>query len=116
LINNNRSGGDHPITNSEVVAMSELDEVFETLKREDICTTQYAFSRDFLGRAPSYFAILKSNKVAPSTHVLMVLHLKLCELVKHAEEPKDMSSYQKKQSLITLSNKVLSEIKTKCKK
>lgn len=93
--------------------------IFEALKGAKLCKSQHAFSRDYLGRAPNYFGALKcmNNKdqtVEPSTHVLMTLHLKLSELTRRTDEPKNYDDYHAKQSLITLSNAVLSEIKARC--
>jgi hypothetical protein len=100
--------------------MSELDNAFRILKKEKICKSQHAFSRDYLGRAPNYYGALKcmqnkNKSVKPSTHVLLVLHFKLTELARHTNEPNDFDSYHAKQSLITLSNSLLAEIKEKCK-
>lgn len=101
--------------------MSELDNVFEVLKKVKLCKSQHAFSRDYLGRAPNYYGALKcmrnKNKpVEPSTHVLMTLHLALYERATHCKEPNDFDSYNTKQSLISLSNKVLSTIRVRCSK
>jgi len=99
--------------------MSELDNVFEVLKKVKLCKSQHAFSRDYLGRAPNYFGALKCmrNKgqvIEPSTHVLMVLHLKLSELARCTDESENYADYHAKQSLISLSNDVLSVIKERC--
>ena len=94
--------------------MNELDNVFKELKAIKLCKSQYAFSRDFLGRSPSYMSHLKATKKKPSVKSLMALHLKLYELATHCKEPTDINSYKTKDSLITLSNKVLREIKCRC--
>ncbi len=99
--------------------MSELDNVFEVLKKVKLCKSQHAFSRDYLGRAPNYFGALKCmNKkgrvVEPSTHVMMTLHLALYERATHLNEPDNYADYHAKQSLIILSNEVLSAIKERC--
>lgn len=99
--------------------MSELDNVFEGLKKVKLCKSQHAFSRDYLGRAPNYFGALKcmNNKgrsVEPSTHTLMTLHLALYERAKHLSEPDNYADYHAKQSLITLSNEVLAQIRERC--
>ncbi|MCJ8293332.1 MAG: hypothetical protein MJK15_02905 [Colwellia sp.] len=95
--------------------MSELDSVFKELKVVKLCKSQYAFSRDFLGKSPSYMSHIKATNKKPSVESLMVLHLKLSELVLHSKEPTDIASYRAKDCLITLSNKVLSEIKERCR-
>ena len=95
--------------------MSELDSVFRELKAIKLCKSQYAFSRDFLGRSPSYMSHLKATDKKPSINSLMVLHLKLYELAKHLDEPKYYADYHAKQSLISLSNEVLANIKLRCK-
>lgn len=94
--------------------MSELDSVFRELKAVKLCKSQYAFSRDFLGKSSSYLSHLKATDKKPSTHVLMTLHLALYERATHLNEPKDYADYHAKQSLITLSNEVLSIIKVRC--
>jgi hypothetical protein len=99
--------------------MSELDNVFEVLKKNKLCKSQHAFSRDYLGRASNYYGALKcmktkGNVIVPSIEVLMTLHLKLSELTRHTDEPTNYGDYHAKQSLITLSNAVLSEIKERC--
>ena len=94
--------------------MSELDDVFRKLKETKICKSQYAFSRDFLGRAPNYFSAIKASNKKPSTHTLMTLHLALYERATHLNEPDNYADYHAKQSLISLSNEVLSAIKVRC--
>ena len=94
--------------------MSELDDVFIKLKKTEICKTQYAFSRDFLGRAPNYFSAIKASNKSPSTHTLMTLHLALYERATCLNEPDNYADYHAKQSLITLSNEVLAKIKERC--
>lgn len=94
--------------------MSDLVEVFNKLKEVDLCKSQYTFSRDFLGKSPSYMSNIKATSKKPSIESLMILHLKLYELATHCNEPTDYDSYNAKQCLITLSNKVLSEIKERC--
>lgn len=99
--------------------MSELDNIFEILKEVKLCKSQHAFSRDYLGRAPNYFGALKcmqnkGKRTEPSTHVLMTLYFALHERVTNFVEPKCYVDYHTKQSLITLSNEVLSVIKVRC--
>lgn len=94
--------------------MNELDSVFRELKTVKLCKSQYAFSRDFLGKSPSYMSHIKATNKEPSVESLMILHLKLYELATHSKEPNDYDSYNAKKSLITLSNRVLSKIKERC--
>lgn len=94
--------------------MSELDSVFKELKAVKLCKSQYAFSRDFLRKSPSYLSHLKATNKKPSVCVLMTLHLALYERATQHQEPKDYDSYNAKQSLINLSNGVLARIKERC--
>lgn len=91
--------------------MSELDSVFRELKAIKLCKSQYAFSRDFLGRSPSYMSHLKTTDKKPSTHVLMTLHLELYGRATHLKESDNYDDFNAKQSLISLSNKVLTWLK-----
>lgn len=58
---------------------------------------------------------LKATNKNPGVTSLMALHLKLYELATYCKEPFDIDSYKAKDSLITLSNKVLAEVKNRCK-
>lgn len=94
--------------------MSELDSVFKKLKAVKLCKSQYAFSRDYLQKSPSYLSHIKATNKSPSVCVLMTLHLALYERATHLNEPENYTDYHAKQSLISLSNEVLSEIKVRC--
>lgn len=54
-----------------------IDEVFEQLRNDSVCTSAYQFSREFLGRSPSYYSVLKARKKQATTDVLFTLEYAL---------------------------------------
>ena len=54
-----------------------IDEVFEQLKNDSVCESAYQFSREFLGKSPSYYSVLKARKKQATTDVLFTLEFAL---------------------------------------
>jgi len=54
-----------------------IDAVFEQLKNDSVCESAYQFSREFLGRSPSYYSVLKSRKKQATIDVLFTLEFAL---------------------------------------
>lgn len=93
----------------------ELTEIYDTLKQHNLCKNGRDFSLRYLGKTKNYYSVLLAKKIAPSTQTLLTLHFTLCDKINSTEEPADISSYRAKQDLITMSNIILSNIKSKCK-
>lgn len=54
-----------------------INAVFEQLKNDNVCESAYQFSKEFLGRSPSYYSVLKSRKKQATTDVLFTLEYAL---------------------------------------
>lgn len=54
-----------------------IDAVFEQLRNDSVCETACQFSKEFLGRSPSYYSVLKARKLQPTTDVLFTLEFAL---------------------------------------
>ena len=54
-----------------------IDAVYEQLRNDSVCESAYQFSREFLGRSPSYYSVLKARKKQATTDVLFTLEYAL---------------------------------------
>jgi Family of unknown function (DUF6626) len=90
--------------------MDELDNVYQSLKAAKLCKSKYAFSRDYLGRAPNYYSSIKATNTKPSTHALMTLYFRLSELSDRLNE----ANHPRRLQLSNLSSKVFADVWHRC--
>lgn len=95
--------------------MEDLDDVYQTLKAAKLCKSKYAFSRDYLGRAPNYYSAIRATNTPPSTHALMTLYFKLSEQADSLSEVNQPVSALHQAQLAKLSSKVFIDVWLRCK-
>ena len=54
-----------------------LEDVYKQLHEERLCDSAYDFSENYLGKAKSYYSVLKARNAEPSTDALVMLELSL---------------------------------------
>ena len=56
-----------------------IQTIYEQLKNDHLCDSAYDFSENYLGKAKSYYSVLKARNAEPSTDALVMLELSLKE-------------------------------------
>ena len=55
----------------------KIKEIYEQLHEANLCDSAYDFSENYLGKAKSYYSVLKARNAEPSTDALVMLELSL---------------------------------------
>lgn len=54
-----------------------IEYVYEQLRNDNVCSSAYEYSKDYLGKSSSYYSVLKAQKREASNTVLLTLELAL---------------------------------------
>ena len=83
-----------------------IDLVFEQLRNDHVCGSAYQFSKEFLGKSPSYYSVLKARKKQPTTNVLFTLEFTLRNKAEFYSNNNYPYFIRTRNHLLTLSSKV----------
>ncbi|WP_167367348.1 DUF6626 family protein [Solemya elarraichensis gill symbiont] len=48
-----------------------IDNVYEKLRENDLCSSAYEFSTNYLGKSRSYYSVLKARQLEPSISAIV---------------------------------------------
>ena len=83
-----------------------LEDVYKQLHNERLCDSAYDFSENYLGKAKSYYSVLKARNAEPSTDALVMLELSLKNKALVFESDKYEFFKKLRSGLLSLSNEV----------
>lgn len=92
----------------------QLQEIYEELKRVNLCKTGYAFSRDYMCKDRSYYSVLKAKRREPSVEAWVILGISLQRLEKNCSSSHREQLQSNAQKLRTLQEVVSLVIANKC--
>jgi uncharacterized protein DUF6626 len=94
--------------------MNELDNVYATLKRLKLCKSGYQFSREYLGRAPNYYSVVKANGNKPSLAAMTTLYYSLIKQLALLEGSNNIIIINAKQELDNVKRELACNIQERC--
>lgn len=94
--------------------MNELDSVYETLRRLKLCKSGYQFSREYLGRAPNYYSVVKANEKKPSVAAMTTLYYSLVRQSHYLEGSDSAVIVSTKRELDGVRQKLAYDIQNRC--
>ena len=83
-----------------------IQEIYNQLKRDHLCDSAYDFSKNYLGKARSYYSVLKARNAEPSTDALVMLELSLKDRASMFESDRYEFYSRLRTGLLSLSNEV----------
>ena len=83
-----------------------LEDVYKKLHKERLCDSAYDFSKNYLGKARSYYSVLKARNAEPSTEALVMLELSLKDRASMFESDRYEFYSRLRNGLLSLSKEV----------
>ncbi|MBL4911444.1 MAG: hypothetical protein JKX78_15730 [Alteromonadaceae bacterium] len=94
--------------------MNDLDAIYASLKDLGLCKTGYQFSREYLGRAPNYYSVVKASDKQPGIAVMNMLYYSLVKQSMYLDGCDSATIIKAKTELDTLRQALAYGIQNRC--